>query len=126
MTELAAKKIFSRHSTVRSDLVRAGLVPNCEKSVWTPVQRLEWLSISWDLLSAFLSISQPRIDRLLSALSLFKDRLPFVTPRFVASIVGKIISLSISLIHFILIHFPHHVEISAVCSHLSGRLGYSS
>ena len=79
---------------VRCDLVRAGLVPNCEKSVWTPVQRLEWLGISWDLLSAILSIPQPRIDRLLSALSLFKDRLPFFTPRFVASIVGKIISLS--------------------------------
>ena len=63
---------------VRSDLVRAGLVPNCDKSVWTPVQRLEWLGISWDLLSAILSIPQPRIDRLLSALSLFKDRLPFV------------------------------------------------
>ena len=37
---------------VRSDLVRAGLVPNCDKSIWTPVQRLEWLGISWDLLSA--------------------------------------------------------------------------
>ena len=79
---------------VRSDLVRAGLVPNCDKSIWTPVQRLEWLGISWDLLSAILSIPQPRVDRLLSALSLLKDRLPFVTPCFVASIVGKIISLS--------------------------------
>ena len=69
-------------------------MPNCEKSVWTPVQRLEWLGISWDLCSAILSIPQPHIDRLLSALSLLKDRLPFVTPRFVASIVGKIISLS--------------------------------
>lgn len=69
-------------------------MPNCDKSVCTPVQRLEWLGISWDLLGAILSIPQPRIDRLLSALSLFNDRLPFVTPRFVASIVGKIISLS--------------------------------
>ena len=69
-------------------------MPNCDKSIWTPAQRLEWLGISWDLLSAILSIPQPRIDRLLSALSLFKDRLPFVTPRFVATIVGKIISLS--------------------------------
>ena len=73
---------------VRSDhdLVKAGLVPNCDKSVWTPVQRLEWLRFSWDLLTAILSIPQPRIDQLLSALSLFKDRLPFVSPRFVASI----------------------------------------
>ena len=69
-------------------------MPNCDKSVSTPVQRLEWLGISWDLFSAILSIPQPRIDRWLSALSLFKDRLPFVTPRFLASIVGKIISLS--------------------------------
>ena len=69
-------------------------MPNCDKSIWTPAQRLEWLGIFWDLLSAILSIPQPRIDRLLSALSLFKDRLPFVTPRFDASIVGKIISLS--------------------------------
>ena len=92
---------------VRSDLVRAGLVPNCDKSIWTPVQRLEWLGISWDLLSAILSISQSRVDRLLSALSLFKDRLHFVTPRFVASIVGKIISLSpcVGNISFIMSRF---------------------
>ena len=48
---------------VRSDLVIAGLVPNCDKSIWTPVQRLEWLGISWDLLSAILSIPQSRVDR---------------------------------------------------------------
>ena len=49
---------------------------------------------SWDLLNATLTIPQPRVDRLLSALDVFKDKLPFVTPRFIASIVGKIISLS--------------------------------
>ena len=41
-----------------------------------------------------MSIPQPRIDRLLAALSAFKGNLPYVTPRLVASIVGKIISLS--------------------------------
>ena len=70
-----------------------GLVANYDKSVWVPTQCLEWLGISWDLLNAILTIPQPRIDRLLSALTVFKDKLPFVTPRFVASIVGKIISL---------------------------------
>lgn len=54
-----------------------------------PVQRLEWLGISWDLF-----IPQPRNDRLISALYAFKEMLPFVTPRFVAFVVGKIISLS--------------------------------
>ena len=80
--------------TVRSDLVKAGLVANCDKSIWIPTQCLDWLGISWDLLNATLTIPQPRVDRLLSALGVFKDKLPFVTPRFIASIVGKIISLS--------------------------------
>ena len=79
---------------VRSDLDKAGLVANHEKSIWVPVHCLEWLGISWDLDGAFLSIPQPRIDRLLAALSAFKGKLPYVTPRFVGSIVGKIISLS--------------------------------
>ena len=79
---------------LRSDLVKAGLVANCDKSVWVPVQRLEWLGISWDLFNAILFISQLRIDRLISALHAFKEKLPYVTPRFVASVVGKIISLS--------------------------------
>ena len=67
---------------------------NCDKSIWIPTQCLDWLGISWDLLNATLTIPQPRVDRLLSALGVFKDKLPFVTPRLVASIVGKIISLS--------------------------------
>ena len=37
---------------VRSDLVKTGLVPHCDKSFWTPVQRLVRLGISWNLLSA--------------------------------------------------------------------------
>ena len=91
--------------TVRSDLVKAGLVANCDKSIWIPTQCLDWLGISWDLLNATLTIPQPRVDRLLSALGVFKNKLPFVTPRFIASIVGKIISLSpcvgnVSLIMF--------------------------
>ena len=80
--------------TVRADLVKAGLVANCDKSIWIPTQCLDWLGISWDLLNATLTIPQPRVDRLLSALGVFKNKLPFVTPRFIASIVGKIISLS--------------------------------
>ena len=61
--------------TVRSDLVKAGLVANCDKSIWIPTQCLDWLGISWDLLNATLTIPQPRVDRLLSALGVFKDKL---------------------------------------------------
>jgi hypothetical protein len=28
---------------VKSDLISSGLVPNKDKSIWTPVQSLEWL-----------------------------------------------------------------------------------
>ena len=79
---------------VRSGLARAGLVANCAESVWTPVQRSEWSGISWDVLGAVLSIPQLRIDRLISTLTTFKDRLPVVTPRSIAAVVAKIISLS--------------------------------
>ena len=45
--------------TVRSDLVKAGLVANCDKSIWIPTQCLDWLGISWDLLNTTLTIPQP-------------------------------------------------------------------
>ena len=65
---------------VESDLVSAGLAAYSEKSVWTPVQELEWLDLSWDLSDATLSILQPRIDRMLSALK-------FSTIHFLSPIV---------------------------------------
>ena len=67
---------------------------NCAESVWTPVQRSEWSGISWDVLGAVLCIPQLRIDRLISTLTIFKDRLSVVTPRSIAAVVVKIISLS--------------------------------
>ena len=32
--------------SVKSDLLLSGLVPNVEKSVWTPTQEIEWLGLS--------------------------------------------------------------------------------
>ena len=34
---------------VRTDLFKAGIVNNEDKSVWIPCQRLDWLSITWDI-----------------------------------------------------------------------------
>jgi hypothetical protein len=42
MTKIVVKKF-------RKDLVSAGFIVNDEKSVWEPIQRLEWLGFIWDL-----------------------------------------------------------------------------
>ena len=55
---------------------------------------LEWLGIVWNLADSSISIPRSRIDKLISSLQELKLRLPIVTPRFLASCVGKIISLS--------------------------------
>ena len=34
---------------VRTDLFKAGIVNNEDKSVWIPCQRLDWSSITWDI-----------------------------------------------------------------------------
>lgn len=80
--------------SVRNDLSSAGVVPNSDKSVWEPVQTLEWLGILWQFAEGSIAIPQSRLNNFEIALKKFKADLPFVSPRLVASIVGKIISLA--------------------------------
>ena len=35
-------------NSVKFDLLRAGFVPNVDKSVWTPVQNIDWLGMTWN------------------------------------------------------------------------------
>ena len=81
-------------ASVRQDLISAGVVPNVEKSVWDPTQILEWLGLIWNFAEGYIAISHSRITNFTTALQKFSDNLPFVSPRFIASIVGKIISMS--------------------------------
>ena len=84
--ERAVKRISLLLSEIRSEIVQSNLVSvgkskskswYSEKSVWTPVQKLQWLGISCDLPNATLSIPQPHIDRpRLLALNIFKHKLP--------------------------------------------------
>ena len=46
MTKNSCQKISK---SIRKDLVSAGFIVNDEKSVWDPIQRLEWLGFIWDL-----------------------------------------------------------------------------
>ena len=80
----------------RQDLISVGVVPNVEKSLWDPVQILEWLGLGliWNFAEGSIAISHSRITNFTTALQKFSGNLPFVSPRFIASIVGKIISMS--------------------------------
>ena len=77
---------------VRNDLSRAGFITNNSKSVWEPVQVLDWLGLRWNAIDATIHI----IDRRLRAIFLDINKLItaefFISARTLASFVGKIIS----------------------------------
>ena len=64
------------------------------KSVWGPTQVLQWLGLEWNLVDNSISIPQAKLHKLLESLQLFTNMLPCVPPCFLASIVGKIVSLT--------------------------------
>ena len=47
---------------VRNSLEEAGIVINYDKSVWEPVQKLEWLGLFWDSEQFSLYIPDRRIN----------------------------------------------------------------
>ena len=55
---------------------------------------MEWLGLVWDLSVDRISIPERRIVSLVNSLNLLKRKFRFVTPREVAPITGKIVSLS--------------------------------
>ena len=74
---------------VRNDLQRAGLVVNVQKSIWLPAQALTWLGFDLNLSQGVVSVPTSKIDNLRGLLmSLAKQ---------IASVVGKIIFMSIAL-----------------------------
>ena len=83
-------------STIQTTLKRAGLVVNIEKSQWNPTQSLTWLGFSLDLSQGTVSVPDHKIEALRNTLAaiLGKGAIP---AKLIASIVGKIISMSIAL-----------------------------
>ena len=70
-------------ASVRQDLISAGVVPSVEKSVWDPVQILEWLGLIWNFAEGYIAISHSRITNFTTALQKFSDNLPlFCLPSF--------------------------------------------
>jgi len=67
---------LSHGARVKSDLVRSGFVPNCEKSIWVPSLVLDWLGFTIDLFQGLRFVLGKIIKRLLSDNnSLLKDNL---------------------------------------------------
>ena len=50
---------------VQNDLLAAGFIVNQEKSIWIPVQNIEWLGILWDFHNGVISIPDRRIEKIL-------------------------------------------------------------
>ena len=78
---------------IRSDLALAGFISNDDKSVWVPVQVITWLGIIWDGLQGKILITESRIEKALLHIN-NAIQVPRLSARSLASIVGKIISMS--------------------------------
>lgn len=80
-------------SFIKSSLEDAGLLINQEKSIFSPVQDIEWLGIRWNLVRFSISIPERRIQDVESTIVKFLSDLPKVSARALARVAGKIISL---------------------------------
>ena len=78
---------------VRSSLEQAGFVINYDKSIWEPVQRLEWLGLFWNSEQFSLCIPDRRIQDFKCNLEELFWYFPKVTARKLAQCVGKVISM---------------------------------
>ena len=77
---------------VRQDLADSGFLKNTEKSVWVPCQRRQHLGYIVDLQKGIFSVTPARIDKFFALLEhISKEKL--VSARFIAELIGSIISM---------------------------------
>ena len=94
---VAGKEAAERASQkVKKDLVRAGLVENSAKCSWEPSQRTKWLEFDLDLEQGQISIPEEKIEALKIDLGQAMDK-PTLKARYLASITGKIMSMSLAI-----------------------------
>lgn len=80
-------------SLVRNSLLKAGFIINEEKSVWVPVQRLEWIGILWDSVQFSISIPDRRISDCIDCLTYVLENKNSFSARTLARCTGKIVSM---------------------------------
>ena len=78
---------------VKKSLEEAGFLINESKSVFSPVQCIEWLGIVWNSKTFSLHISDRRIQDLIASLEKVIKYFPRISARTLAQVVGKIISM---------------------------------
>ncbi|XP_063442628.1 uncharacterized protein LOC134722924 [Mytilus trossulus] len=80
-------------SFVKTSLLEAGFLINREKSIFEPVQCLEWLGLVWNSSDFSISISDRRIENTLASLVDVLNNFPYFTARKLAQVTGKVISM---------------------------------
>ena len=78
---------------VKSDLKKSGFVVNETKSIWTPVESLQWLGFTWNLQKGTLEIPDKKFDNLKNIISALLECDILLTCRNLAKVTGKIISM---------------------------------
>ena len=77
---------------VHQDLLDVGFLPNYEKSIFTPTQKLDWLGLLWNLEQGVIEVPENKMENIQRKISLILNG-EFITARSLASILGKLISL---------------------------------
>ena len=89
-----------RHSSashwVKDTLAKAGWVCNEAKSVWAPTHKLQWLGLDLDLEKGCISVPAKKINALRASLQIAVSQAT-LRAKFIASLVGKIIAISLAL-----------------------------
>ena len=91
------KRCYEQSMQVKSDLLRAHVVPNAEKSDWIPRTSTTWLGYYWNFEKRFVSVSAERVRKLFCRLFAFKRSYPICTARSIAGIVGSVVSMGLVL-----------------------------
>ena len=81
---------------VQDDLVKAGLVVHVIKSRLEPTQQCTWLGLDIDLARGCISVPEAKLNNLLSQVAQAVDSRS-LQARVLASLIGKIISMSIAI-----------------------------
>ena len=79
---------------VKDTLNKSGFVFNVEKTVWEPDVTAEWLGLSVNTQECFICLPKRRITSLFNLVESIFSSFPSVTPRSLASVTGKIISMT--------------------------------
>ena len=90
------EKALVESARVKQDIENAGFVIHVDKSTWEPSHTIEWLGFQIDLSKGEFSVPVAKIDALKSKLIKIKGA-KCVPARELASLIGKIISMSLAL-----------------------------